>query len=240
MRDGDDYRLTGEKMWISNAPEADVYVVFARTSGDRGALGVTAFVVPGDSPGLTGQSLDLLSPHPVGSLVLDGVAVPADHILGDVDHGFRVALGTLTRFRPSVGAFAVGMAQAAVELTQRHVDQREAFGGTLRSLQTVAHKLAAMAVATHTARLAVYDAAVAYDRGDDRLPFRSSAAKLEATEAAQSVVDDAVQLHGAVALQRGHPLEHLYREVRAPRIYEGASDLQLEIIARELAGAAGE
>ncbi len=240
VRDGDDYRLTGEKMWISNAPEADVYVVFARTSGDRGALGVTAFVVPGDSPGLTGQSLDLLSPHPVGSLVLDGVAVPADHILGDVDHGFRVALGTLTRFRPSVGAFAVGMAQAAVELTQRHVDQREAFGGTLRSLQTVAHKLAAMAVATHTARLAVYDAAVAYDRGDDRLPFRSSAAKLEATEAAQSVVDDAVQLHGAVALQRGHPLEHLYREVRAPRIYEGASDLQLEIIARELAGAAGE
>lgn len=236
--DGDTYRLTGHKTWISNAPEADVYVVFARTSGEGGGRGVTAFVVPGDTPGISGDAIDLLSPHPIGSLTFDGVAVAADHVLGEVDHGFRVALGTLTRFRPSVGAFAVGMAQAAVEMTQRYVDDRQAFGGALRDLQAVAHKLAAMAAATHAARLAVYDAAVAFDHELDRPEFRSSAAKLQATETAQQVVDDAVQLHGAVALQRGHPLEHLYREVRAPRIYEGASDVQLEIIARQLAAEA--
>lgn len=233
--DGDTYLLSGQKTWISNAPDADIYTVFARTSGDRGAAGVTAFAVPGDAEGLSGEALDLIAPHPIGRLEFDGVAVPADHVLGEVDHGFRVALQTLSRFRPSVGAYAVGMAQAAVEASQRHVDERQAFGGKLRDLQVVAHKLAAMAVAVHTARLVVFDAAAAFDRGEDRLAFRSSAAKLHATETAQRVVDDAIQLHGAVALQRGHRLELLYREVRAPRIYEGASDIQLEIIARELA-----
>jgi acyl-CoA dehydrogenase len=233
-RDGDTYRLTGEKTWISNAPDADIYTVFARTSGDRSARGVTAFAVPGDAEGLSGEALDLIAPHPIGRLQFDGVAVPADHVLGEVDHGFRVALQTLSRFRPSVGAYAVGMAQAAVEATQRHVDEREAFGGKLRDLQVVAHKLASMAVAVHTARLVVFDAAAAFDRGDDHLAFRSSAAKLYATETAQRVVDDAIQLHGAAALERGHRLELLYREVRPPRIYEGASDIQLEIIAREL------
>lgn len=238
-RDGDTHRLTGEKTWISNAPDADLYTVFARTSGERGARGVTAFAVPGDSPGLSGQPLDLMAPHPIGRLQFDGVPVPADHVLGEVDHGFRVALQTLSRFRPSVGAYAVGMAQAAVEASQRHVDERQAFGGKLRQLQVVAHKLAAMAVAVHTARLVVYDAAAAFDGGEDRLAFRSSAAKLHATETAQRVVDDAIQLHGAAALEQGHRLELLYREVRAPRIYEGASDVQLEIIARQLAREAG-
>lgn len=233
-RDGDGYRLSGVKTWISNAPEADIYTVFARTSGDRGAGGVTAFAVPGNANGLSGRALDLVAPHPIGRLEFDDVSVAADHVLGEVGHGFRVALKTLSRFRPSVGAYAVGMAQAAVEATQRHVDERRAFGGPLRDLQVVAHKLASMAVALHTARLVVFDAAVAFDRGDDHLAFRSSAAKLYATETAQRVVDDAIQLHGAVALERGHRLELLYREVRAPRIYEGASDIQLEIIAREL------
>jgi alkylation response protein AidB-like acyl-CoA dehydrogenase len=233
--DGVGYRLIGTKTWISNAPDADVYSVFARTSGESGGRGVTAFVVPGDASGLSGDPIDLLAPHPIGSLVFDEVPVGADQVLGEVDHGFRVALATLTRFRPSVGAFAVGMAQAAIEMTQRYVDERQAFGGPLRDLQVVAHKLAAMAVATHVARLAVYDAAMTFDNDLDRPEFRSSAAKLQATETAQQVVDDAMQLHGAVALERAHPLEHLYREVRAPRIYEGASDVQLEIIARQLA-----
>lgn len=233
-RDGDTYRLTGEKTWISNAPDADVYTVFARTSGDGGARGVTAFAVPGDAEGLSGESLELIGSHPIGRLVFDGVPVPADHVLGEVDHGFRVALRSLSRFRPSVGAFAVGMAQAAVELTRRHVEERRAFGGVLGDLQVVAHKLAAMALATHTARLVVYDAAAAFDRDEDGLAFRSSAAKVYATETAQRVVDDAVQLHGAAALEVGHHLEHLYRAVRSPRIYEGASEVQLEIIAREL------
>ncbi len=235
-QDGDGYRLTGEKAWISNAPEADVYTVFARTSGTTGARGVTAFAVPGDAAGLSGEPSELIAPHAIGTLMFDGVYT--DAVLGEVDHGFRVAMQTLSRFRPSVGAFAVGMAQAAVEATQRHVDAREAFGGPLRSLQAVAHKLAAMALELHTARLTVYDAAFAFDHGGDDLAFRSSAAKLHATEAGQRIVDAAIQLHGARALERGHLLEHLYREIRAPRIYEGASDVQLEVIARELARAA--
>lgn len=233
-RDGDGYRLSGEKLWISNAPEADLYTVFARTTPGEGSRGITAFAVPGDSPGLGGESLELLAPHPIGSLTLDGVFVPNGSVLGEPGHGMRVALGTLSRFRPSVGAFAVGMAQAAFELANRHVDERQAFGGNLRQLQVVAHKLADMAARLHSARLAIYDAAAAFDSGDDRLAFRSSAAKAIATEAAQTIVDDAVQLHGARALVAGHPLELLYREVRAPRIYEGATDVQLEIIAREL------
>ncbi len=236
--DGDGFRLTGTKTWISNAPDADLYTVFARTSGDTGTRGVTAFLVPGDAPGLTGDSLDLLAPHPIGTLTFEDVLVSRDQVLGDVDRGFRVAMGTLARFRPSVGAFAVGMAQRALEESQRHVDRREAFGGPLRDLQVVAHRLAGMAVEVHTARLAVYDAAIAFDRNDGDLIFRSSAAKLHATETAQRVVDQAIQLHGASALERGHHLEHLYREVRAPRIYEGASDVQLEVIARRLAAEA--
>jgi alkylation response protein AidB-like acyl-CoA dehydrogenase len=235
-RDGDGYRLSGEKLWISNAPEADVYTVFARTAPGEGSRGITAFAVPGDSPGLGGEWLELLAPHPIGSLTLDGVFVPDGNVLGEPGHGMRVALETLSRFRPSVGAFAVGMAQAAFELANRHVDERQAFGGNLRKLQVVSHKLADMATRLHSARLAVYDAAAAFDHGDDRLSFRSSAAKALATEAAQSVVDDAVQIHGARALVVGHPLELLYREVRAPRIYEGATDVQFEIIARGLSG----
>ncbi len=235
--DGDGYRLTGEKAWISNAPDADVYTVFARTSGDRGARGVTAFVVAGDAAGLSGEPAELLAPHAIGTLTFDGVYT--DAVLGDVDHGFRVAMQTLSRFRPSVGAFAVGMAQAAIEATQRHVDEREAFGGPLRTLQAVAHRLAGMALELHTARLTVYDAAIAFDEGADDLVFRSSAAKLHATETGQRIIDGAVQLHGARALERGHLLEHLYREIRAPRIYEGASDVQLEVIARELARGTG-
>ncbi len=235
-RDGDGYRISGEKLWISNAPEADVYTVFARTMPGDSSRGITAFAVPGDSPGLGGEWLELLAPHPIGSLTLDGVFVPDGNVLGEPGRGIRVALQTLSRFRPSVGAFAVGMAQAAFELANRHVDERSAFGGKLRDLQVVSHKLAAMAMYLHGARLAVYDAAAAFDRGDDRLAFRSSAAKAIATEAAQAVVDDAVQLLGARALVAGHPLELLYREVRAPRIYEGATDVQLEIIARELTG----
>jgi alkylation response protein AidB-like acyl-CoA dehydrogenase len=234
-RDGEGYRLTGEKLWISNAPEADIYSVFARTTPGDGSRGITAFAVPGNSPGLGGDRLELLAHHPIGSLTLDGVFVPDSHVLGEPDHGMRVAIQTLSRFRPSVGAFAVGMAQAAFELANNYVDERPAFGGILRDLQVVSHKLAAMAVLLHGARLAVYDAASAFDEGADRLAFRSSSAKAMATEAAQIVVDDAVQLLGARALVVGHPLELLYREVRAPRIYEGATDVQFEIVARDLA-----
>ncbi|MQA87383.1 MAG: acyl-CoA dehydrogenase [Streptosporangiales bacterium] len=228
------WRLTGAKLWISNAPQADVYTVFARTTEGAGARGITAFVVDGHADGVGGEPIDLVSPHPIGRLVLDGVWVPDSSVLGELDQGFRVAMHTLDLFRPSVGAFAVGMAQAALDAAVAHAGEREAFGGKLRELQAVSHRLAEMATRTEAARLLVYTAATAYDQGWPDVRKRSAMAKLFATEAAQYVVDGAVQIHGARALQRGHLLEHLYREVRAPRIYEGASEVQRTIIAREL------
>ncbi len=228
------WRLTGEKCWISNAPDADFCTVFARTTPGAGARGVTAFLVPADRPGLTGGRLDMLSPHPIGTLRFDAVPVTADDVLGDPDGGFRVAMDTLNLFRPSVGAFAVGMARAALDATLEHTARRDAFGGRLKDLQSVAHQVAEMALRTEAARLVVYAAATAYDEGAADVPRRAAMAKLLATETAQYVVDRAVQLHGARALQRGHLLEHLYREVRAPRIYEGASEVQRGIIAKEL------
>jgi alkylation response protein AidB-like acyl-CoA dehydrogenase len=233
-RDGDGYRLTGSKTWISNAPDADVYTVFARTTAEAGARGVTAFVVAGDSSGLSGEPLELLSPHAIGTLEFDGVFVPAEQVLGEVDRGFRTAMRTLDLFRPSVGAFAVGMAQAALETAVEHAGAREAFGKPIREFQAVSHALADMATRVEAARLMVYSAAAGYDAGAPDVTKRSAMAKLFATEAAQQVVDAAVQILGASALQRGHRLERLYREVRAPRIYEGTSEIQREIIAREL------
>lgn len=231
---GSGWRLTGEKCWISNAPEADFYTVFARTTPGAGARGVTAFLVPADRPGLSGSPLDMLSPHPIGALAFDAVPVTADDVLGEPDRGFRVAMDTLNLFRPSVGAFAVGMAQAALDATVAHTTSRDAFGGKLRDLQTVAHQVAEMSLRTEAARLMVYAAATAYDEGAPDVPRRAAMAKLLATETAQYVVDRAVQLHGARGLRRGHLLEHLYREVRAPRVYEGASEVQRGIIAKEL------
>jgi acyl-CoA dehydrogenase len=234
--DGDGWRLHGEKLWISNAPEADVYTVFARTTRGAGARGVTAFTVGGDADGLCGEHLDLLSPHPIGRLRFDGVRVGPLDVLGEVDAGFRVAMRTLDLFRPSVGAFAVGMAQAALDATLDHVSSRQVYGGPLAAQQSVRHTLADLATQLQAARLLVYAAARAYDAGAPRSEITRSAAmaKLFATEAAQTIVDRCVQLHGARALQRGHLLEHLYRDVRAPRIYEGASEVQRSIIAREL------
>lgn len=232
--DGDGWRLTGAKCWISNAPEADFYTVFARTTPGAGARGVTAFLVPADRPGLTGEPLEMISPHPIGALDFDAVPVTAADLLGEPDRGFAVAMGTLNLFRPSVGAFAVGMAQAALDVTVAHTSRREAFHGRLMDLQAVSHQVAEMALRTEAARLMVYAAAAAHDAGAGDVPRRAAMAKLLATETAQYVVDTAVQLHGARALRRGHLLEHLYREVRAPRIYEGASEVQRGIIAKEL------
>jgi acyl-CoA dehydrogenase len=229
-RDGEGFRLSGEKTYISNAPDADVYSVFARTS----KRGLSAFAVPRASEGLGGEPLALLSPHPIGRLVFDGVRVPADHVLGEVDQGFKVAMRTLDLFRPSVGAFAVGMAQAALDAAVDHVTTRSAFGGTLSELQGVSHQLADVATAVQGARLLVHSAASAYDRGIRPTTEAAAMAKLFATETAQRAIDVAIQVHGARALERGHLLEHLYREVRATRIYEGASEVQREVIARQL------
>jgi acyl-CoA dehydrogenase len=228
------WRLTGTKTWISNAPHADLFTVFARTSQGAGSRGVTAFLVPAGRPGLGGEPLEMLSPHPIGTVTFDGVPVSRDDLLGEVDGGFGVAMRTLNLFRPSVGAFATGMAQAALDAAVRHAGTREAFGAALRELQAVSHQLAETATRVEAARLLVYAAAAAYDRGEPDIARRAAMAKLLATETAQQAVDTAVQIHGAAALQRGHLLEHLYREVRAPRIYEGASEVQRSIIAKEL------
>jgi acyl-CoA dehydrogenase len=233
-RDGSEFRLSGIKTFISNAPQADFYTLFARTTAGAGAHGVTAFVVPADTPGLTGQPLRLLVPHAIGRLELDGVRVPADHVLGQVDEGFVVAMRTLDLFRPSVGAFAVGMARAALDAAMAHAASRNAFGRPIREFQAVSHTIAEMATRTEAARLLVYSAAAAHDRGDKGVRRTSAMAKLFATENAQWVVDAAIQVHGAAALADDHLLAKLYLEVRAPRIYEGTSEIQREIIAREL------
>jgi acyl-CoA dehydrogenase len=164
------------------------------------------------------------------------VRVDPGDVLGEVDHGFGVAMRTLNLFRPSVGAFAVGMAQSALDATIDHVATRRAYGGTLADQQAVQHTIADLATQLQAARLLVYAAARAYDAGASRAEVTRSAAmaKLFATEIAQTVVDQCVQLHGARGLERGHLLERLYRDVRAPRIYEGASEVQRSIIAREL------
>lgn len=234
--DGAGWILHGTKTWISNAPDADVYTVFARTGPEAGSKGVTAFVVDGASTGLSGEPLEMLSPHPIGRLDFDGVRAGPDDVLGEVGGGFAVAMRTLDLFRPSVGAFAVGMAASALAQALSWASSRQIYGGLLADQQAVQHLLAEMATRTDAARLLVHRAARAYDAGlaAREVSAMAAMAKLFATETAQWVVDHAVQLHGARALQRGHPLEHLYRDVRAPRIYEGASEVQRTIIARHL------
>jgi acyl-CoA dehydrogenase len=227
------YVLSGEKLWISNAPEADIYTVFARSEASTGARGLTAFAVPGDAPGLSGAAREMLAPHAIGSLTFDEVPVSAGQVLGEPGAGFRVAMRTLDLFRPSVGAFAIGMARRALDLAAAYALRRETFGVPLSRHQAVAHRLADLLAQTEAARLLVHQAALAHDAGTPD-PALAAMAKLLATETAQAAVDAAVQFHGAVALEQGHPLEHLYRDVRAPRIYEGASEIQREIIARAL------
>ena len=234
--DGDGWTLHGTKTWISNAPDADVYSVFARTTPGTKARGITAFAVAGDAPGLSGERLDMLAPHALGTLRFDGVPVTRDDLLGEVDQGFAVAMRTLDLFRPSVGAFAVGMGQAALDASLAWARERQLFGAALIDQQATQHTLAEMSTRIEAGRLLVRRAAAAYDAGAPAHVVTTTAAqaKLFATETAQWVVDQAVQLHGARGLQRGHLLERLYREVRAPRIYEGASEVQRTIIARGL------
>lgn len=230
--DGDGWRLTGEKVFVSNAPEADVATVFARTS-DKGSRGVSAFVLPME--GVAGEAIPLLSPHPIGSWTFDGVFVGSDQLLGEVDAGFRVAMATLDLFRPSVGAAAVGMAEAALRIAVEHALEREAFGSPISEFQGVSHQLADVRTGIEAAAHLVESAAETYDSGErDALTGRSAMAKLFATEMAQRAVDTAIQVLGARGLEKDSQLAHLYNEVRALRIYEGTSEIQRNIISREL------
>ncbi|HEV8309073.1 MAG TPA: acyl-CoA dehydrogenase family protein [Methylomirabilota bacterium] len=233
-RDGDGWRLTGEKRFISNAPVADLYVVFAKTAAERGTRGISAFLVPKGTPGLSGAPMHTLAPHVIGELRFEGCRVPAASLLGPEHEGWRIAMGTLDVFRASVGAQAVGLARAALDLALAYARTRVQFGQPLTRFQLVQAKLADMATELRAARLLVYSAARLKDAGALRVTLESSMAKLYATEMAHRVIDQAVQLHGGLGVVRGSPIERLYREARAPRIYEGTSEIQRLIIAREL------
>jgi alkylation response protein AidB-like acyl-CoA dehydrogenase len=233
-RVADGWRLHGVKRFISNAPAADLYVVFAKTAPERGAKGISAFVVPRDAPGLSGTPMHTLAPHVIGELRFDGCRIPAGSLLGAEHEGWRVAMGTLDVFRASVGAQAVGLAQAALDLALGHARTRVQFGRPLAEFQLVQAKLADMATELRAARLLVYSAARLKDAGAPRVTLESSMAKLFATEMAHRVIDQAVQIHGGLGVLRGSPIERLYREARAPRIYEGTSEIQRLIIARQL------
>lgn len=233
-RDGEGFRLNGEKRYISNAPDADIATVFARTTQGAGARGVTAFAIPIDDPAITPFSLEMISPHPLGGWVFEDLYVEPSQVLGELDQGFRVAMQTLDLFRPSVGAFALGMAEAAFRIALEHAAHREAFGSPLSEFQGVSHQLADVRVSIEAAEHLVYSAAATYDTGDrERLTGRAAMAKLYATETAQKAVDVAIQILGARGLESDSTLAHLYKEVRAPRIYEGTSEIQRNIIARE-------
>ena len=235
-RDGDGYILEGEKIFISNAGIAELYTVFAATAppGERRRL--TAFVVPADADGLETEPMHVLGGHPIGRVRFCGVRVPESARIGDEGAGMAVALGTLQRFRPTVGAAAVGFAQRALDESVLHVKSRVQFGAPLAEREAVQMRIADMACAVEGARLLVYRAARAADDGASReaLGRTGSMAKLVATEAAQRVVDQAVQLHGGRGVVTGGIVARLYEDVRALRIYEGASDVQRLLIARDV------
>jgi alkylation response protein AidB-like acyl-CoA dehydrogenase len=232
-RDGDGYVLDGEKTWISNGGLADFYVVFARTGEAPGARGLSAFVVDADAPGLrVAERIPVIAPHPLARLTFDGVRVPADHRLGASGEGFKVAMATLDVFRPTVGAAALGFARRALDEALRRTTDRELFGAPMADLPLVQSKLAEMALGVDASALLVYRAAWTKDVVGGRVTREAAMAKLHATETAQRVVDDAVQLFGGLGVTVGSVVERLYREVRALRIYEGASEVQQLIIAR--------
>jgi len=234
-RDGDHYVLDGVKTFISNAGLADLYTVFARTGeAGSGRRGLTAFAVEAGATGLTvSERLTVAAPHPIGTLSLSGCRVPAANRLGEEGSGHDLALKVLDRFRPTVGAAATGFARRALDESLARARSRVQFGKPLAEFQAIRFKLADMATWLDASRLLVMRAATLLDDGADAR--RASAmAKLYATEAAQRIVDEAVQIHGGLGVTRGQIVERLYREVRALRIYEGTSEIQRSIIAHSL------
>jgi len=235
VRVPDGWRLDGEKTWISNGGIADICVIFARSGEAPGAKGLSAFLMPCDVAGLQmAERLETIAPHPLARLRLDGVVLPAAALIGAPGQGFAIAMSVLDIFRPTVGAAALGMARAALAATQARVRARRIQGQPLATMQLVQGHLADMALKIDAAALLVYRAAWVKDQGAARITREAAMAKLYATEAAQEVIDMAVQLHGAEGVHKGHPVEALYREIRALRIYEGASDVQRLVIARAL------
>ncbi len=229
------WRISGEKTWISNGGIADVYVIFARTGEAPGARGISAFLMPADVPGLTVEErLEVIAPHPLARLRLDGVELPEGALIGKAGEGFKLAMSVLDVFRSTVGAAALGFARRALDETLARVTSRRIQGQALAELQMVQGHLADMALEIDAAALLVYCAAWTKDMGAARVTREAAMAKLYATEAAQRVIDMAVQLHGGDGVRHGSVVERLYREIRALRIYEGASDVQRVVIARSI------
>ena len=235
VRRGEQFVLNGTKRFISNAGIADYYVVFATTEPANKAKGVSAFIVDANTPGLTvSEKTKLLSPHPIGVLEFTDCAVATTALLGATGDGLKIALATLDLLRCTVGAAALGFAQRALEEALRYSQSRRQFGRTIGEFQGTQFKFAEMATELEAARLLVYQAAWAHDVGATDAKVKSSMAKFYATEAAQRIVDQALQIHGGSGLIAGSIMERLYRDVRALRIYEGTSEIQKLVIAREL------
>ncbi|MGH6659467.1 MAG: acyl-CoA dehydrogenase family protein [Sphingomicrobium sp.] len=235
MRDGNDWVLVGEKTLISNGGIADFYVTFARTGEGEGARGLSAFIVPADAPGLSvAERIEVIAPHPLARLEYKNVRIPADAIVGAPGEGFRIGMEVLNLFRVTVAAAALGFARRAQDEALGFAASRRLGTGVLADNAVTQAKLADMATKVDASALLIYRAAWQQDthKGDNR---RAAAmAKLFATEAAQMIIDDAVQLHGGAGVTRGVTVEHLYRDIRALRIYEGASEVQRQIIARDM------
>ncbi len=235
-RQGDQFILNGEKTWISNGGIANVYTVFARTGGP-GAKGISAFVVPADTPGLTvAERMEAVAPHPLARLSFKNCAVPESALIGGEGDGFRIAMSVLDVFRSTVAAAALGFARRALDESLTRVRDRHLFGAPLFDLQMVQGHIADMALDVDAAALLVYRAAWLKDQGAPRVSREAAMAKLFATDRAQLVIDKAVQIHGGDGVRKGCIVESLYREIRALRIYEGASDVQRVIIARQTIG----
>jgi acyl-CoA dehydrogenase len=228
-------RINGTKTWISNGGIADHYVVFARTGEGTGTKGLSAFVVDANCPGFSiVERLEVIAPHPLATLRFDQCRVPVENRLGDSGQGFKVAMTTLDVFRPTVGGAALGFARRALAETLNRVSSRHLFGAPLADLQMTQASLADSEAEIDAAALLVYRAAWVKDRGAVRIAREASIAKMYATEIAQHVIDRAVQLHGGDGVRVGSKVEQLYREIRALRIYEGATEVQKVIIAREM------
>jgi acyl-CoA dehydrogenase len=234
-RRGAGWVLNGGKIFISNAGAAGTYTVFVKTDPAAGARGLSCFIVEKETPGFeVVQQFDLSAPHCIGELAFKDCAVPGDQLVGEPGSGFKIAMQTFDVFRPSVGAAAIGMAQAALEESIRHSRTRVQFGHPLIDNQAIQFKLADMATSLDAAGMLVYRAAKLKDGGAARVGKEAAMAKLFATEAAWRAIDEAVQIHGGIGVRRGNRVERLYRQVRALRIYEGTSEIQRLIIARHL------
>jgi len=232
--DGNEYCLNGTKTWISNAGIANHYVLFARTGEAPGSKGLSAFIIEADTPGLTiSERINVIAPHPLGTLILQDCRIPTVNMLGNPGDGFKVAMATLDVFRTTVGGASLGFSRRAMDEAIDRSKSRKAFGGPISEFQLIQEKIADMALKIDAMALLIYRSAWVKDTLDTRVSRESSMAKLYATEAAQEIVDQAVQIFGGMGVVSGVTVERLYREVRALRIYEGTSEIQKLVIARQ-------